>query len=99
LWQMALSAASRHGVSKTSQTLRLDYYALQRRLAANTAARPSAPAEFIEVSLPRSSHGPRCQLEIRDSIGAAMRIDLTGLSAKDLATFVRAVAGHDPCCK
>ena len=96
LWRTAVDLARSHGVSKTSQTLHLDYYAVQRRLAETEPKRPTVAAEFIELSLPASAHVPRCQLEISDASGGAMRIELSGLSAKDLATFVRTVAGREP---
>lgn len=60
LWQIATTAVAAHGVSKTSQALHLDYYALQRRLASGAIALSSTAAEFVELSLPGSSRGPRC---------------------------------------
>jgi hypothetical protein len=98
LWQVATTAAATHGVSKTSQALHLDYYALQRRLASSESAPSRTAAEFIELSLP-SNRESRCQLELCDSTGAAIRIDVTGMCGTELATFIRAVAGHDACCK
>jgi hypothetical protein len=95
LWRTATDLARSHGVSKTSQALHLDYYAVQRRLLEAEAKQSAAAAEFIEVSLPSSPHVPRCQVEIRDASGGAMRIDLSGLSARDLATFVRTVSGRE----
>jgi hypothetical protein len=96
---MAVGLAAEHGVSQTSQALHLDYYAVQRRLAA-TGAVPTKPTahEFVELSLP-AAHAGRCQVEVRDDLGGAMRIDVSGLCAKDLAVFVRAVAGHDACSR
>jgi hypothetical protein len=41
----------------------------------------------------------RCQFELRDDLGDGVRVDVSGLSAKDLATFVRAVAGRDTCSR
>lgn len=86
-------------MSKTSQTLHLDYYGVQRRLLESAPKRSAAAAEFIELSLPGSPHVPRCQLELSDSNGGALRIDVSGLSAKDLATFVRTVSGREPCSR
>jgi len=40
---MAVGLASKHGVSQTSLALRLDYYALKRRLAA-TELEPAKPS-------------------------------------------------------
>lgn len=38
LWESAAVAAGRHGLSRTANVLRVDYYALKKRLAAKTAA-------------------------------------------------------------
>jgi len=97
---MAVGVASKHGVSQASLALRLDYYAVKRRLAA-TGGAPVKPSttEFVELSMPASSHVGRCQVEIRDALGDALRIDVSGLCARDLATFVRAVAGREPCSR
>jgi len=99
LWRTVLDLARRHGVSKTSQTLHLDYYAVQRRLRESEPKGSLAAAEFIELSLPARPHVPRCQLELGDASGGALRIEVSGLSAKDLATFVRTVSGREPCSR
>ena len=99
LWRTAVGLAAKHGVSKTSQALHLDYYALQRRLAGTQPKRPALPAEFVEVSLLGSAHGARCQIEICAPSGGKVRVDLAGLSAAELATFVRRVSGKEPCSR
>ena len=95
LWRSALELACTHGVSKTSQALHLDYYALQRRLAEASIERPRPAAQqFVELSLPPgATSSPQCRLEIRDHDGSTVRLELSGWSAPDLATFVRAVTG------
>lgn len=100
LWRMAVGVASKHGVSQASVALRLDYYTLKRRLAA-TEVEPAKPstAEFVELSMPASNHGGRCQVEIADALGDTMRIEVFGLCTIALATFVRAVAGREPCSR
>jgi hypothetical protein len=95
LWRTAVDLARRHGTSKTSQVLHLDYYALQRRLTGTEPATAIAGTEFVDVALPADARGSRCQLEIGDDGGGKLRVDVCGLSAKDLATFVRAVAGRE----
>ena len=53
LWKLALELAARHGVSRTAIALRVDYYALKKRLDAQTPPRrvgsAAAPA-FVELS-------------------------------------------------
>lgn len=100
LWQSALDLARCHGVSKTSQTLRLDYYAVQRRLADCCSDQPGNDAqEFVEVSLPAVTNStspstPQCRLEVRDGDRSTLRLELSGWSASELASFVRAVTGR-----
>jgi hypothetical protein len=96
LWASALELARSHGVSKTSQVLHLDYYAVQRRLAAGSVEAPSSAAQqFVELTLPSgSAPTQQCRLEIRDRDGGTVRLELSGWSAPDLATFVRTVTGR-----
>ena len=97
LWRMALDVAREHGVSKASQTMRLDYYAVKRRLGAAAEHDRATTTEFVELSLPAAA--ARCQIETGDDHGDRLRVEVSGLSATDLAMFVRAVAGRDTCCK
>jgi hypothetical protein len=83
-------------VSKTSLLLHLDYYALQRRLAAGEPRRRALEARFVEVSLPSSAGGARCQVEIADPGGREVRVDLAGLSSAELLSLVRTVLGRAP---
>ncbi len=98
LWQAAADLARRHGVSSTSMALSLDYYALQRRVgggAREHAAETAAEPEFVELALPATRAATSsCRVELRDAAGAPVRLDLSGWSAPDLATFVRAIAGR-----
>jgi len=98
LWRSALELARSHGVSKTSQTLHLDYYSVQRRLAEVSIERPRpAVQQFVELELApgvTSSPSPQCRLEMRDHDGSTVRLELSGWSAPDLATFVRTVTGR-----
>jgi len=94
LWRAAVAMARTHGVSKTSLALHLDYYALQRRLAEGEPRRRAGG--FVEVSLPPSAGGARCQVEIADPGGRQVRVELAGLSAAELATLVGTVMGGAP---
>jgi hypothetical protein len=96
LWASALEVARSHGVSKTSQVLHLDYYAVQRRLAVVSVDVPRPAAQqFVELSLPSgAAPTPQCRLEIGDRDGGAVRLEFAGWSAQDLASFVRMVTGR-----
>lgn len=98
LWESALELARSHGVSKTSQVLHLDYYAVQRRLAEASVEVPRLTApQFVEVALPSGVAPTRqCRLEIRDRDGGALRLEFAGWSVQELAGFVRAVTDRKP---
>lgn len=98
LWASALRLARKHGVSKVSQALHLDYYAVQRKLAEDQAQEPDPAAEqFVEVALPFGSSGDgQCRLELRARDGRALRLELAVWSVQNLAIFVQAIAGHEP---
>lgn len=99
LWDAAVHAARGHGVSKTSQTLHLDYYALQRRLDAVAAEQPNTVVpQFVELALPAvTTSSSQCRLELCDRDGGTVRLDLSGWSARELATFVRSITSGVPC--
>lgn len=74
LWAAAVQAAREHGVWKTSRRLKIDYYSLKRRCAAD--ARREKPIEFVEVTPKILSAGPACVLEISDGDGWRLRAEL-----------------------
>ena len=98
LWDMACRAAHVHGLSKTAQTLKLDYYRLQRRLGGETAPtrrsaeatkdrrQSNATAAFIELP-PMSPGGDHseCELEFENGQGTRLSLRWKGSSAPDLA--------------
>jgi hypothetical protein len=85
LWALAVQLAKRYGVSRTANSLVLDYYGLKRRLEAGVAS--VAPAAFVE--LPASlAAGKHCQAELRSGSGAELRLQLSGYEATDLAALV-----------
>lgn len=98
LWASALELARSHGVSKTSQVLHLDYYAVKRRLAEVSVEVPRPAAQqFVDVALPSGATlTAQCRLEIRDRDGGAVRLEFAGWSAQELASFVRTVTGRKP---
>jgi hypothetical protein len=81
--------AGLHGVHRIARALRLDYYRLQKRMAAPAASRGSA-SEFVELlpgGIPASR--PECLIEIEDPGGAKLRIHLQGGEFPDVAVLAR----------
>lgn len=89
LWRAAVELAGLHGVHRIARALRLDYYRLQKRMAAPAASRGSA-SEFVELlpgGIPASR--PECLIEIEDPGGAKLRIHLQGGEFPDVAVLAR----------
>lgn len=92
LWASAVKAVRRYGLHPTARALRLDYYALQRRVEA--AASGDGPdrregAAFIELAPPLPAGAPECLVELEHPRGAKMRVHLKGMPAPDLAALSR----------
>jgi hypothetical protein len=99
LWTSLVALARAHGVSPVSQALRLDYYALKRRVLGLEPVRKSrlkALAPFVELPLiaQPSITSPKCTVELAKNTGATLTIRWEGQAAVDLIglaeTFWRA---------
>ncbi|HEU5433194.1 MAG TPA: hypothetical protein VFU81_16120 [Thermomicrobiales bacterium] len=94
LWNSALELAARHGVSKTAIALGGDYYALRKRLDAQSPPRrvgaTAAPAPaFVELAPPSPATAGGCVIEFEKASGAKMRIELPASQGLDLAALGR----------
>lgn len=88
LWSLAAELAGEHGVSKTSAALRLNYYALKKRVAGapnNEEQRPT----FVEVSLGSLPAATPCVLELADARGVKLRVELPERVAGELGAVAR----------
>jgi hypothetical protein len=107
LWRLAVELAGRHGVSRTSAALKLDYYALKKRLLAASAAKDvkaevtqpptdaSAPRPaFVELAAAPFAMAAECLIEFESASGAKMRVHLKGREMPDLA-MLGAALGRD----
>jgi len=90
LWQAAVAAAREHGVSKTAQALRLDYYGLKKRLESEAGLVEGCGTGFVELSLGGSRVGPECVLELEDGQGARLRVELKGAAPSELESLALA---------
>lgn len=92
LWALAVKMAQEHGVSRTSQTLRLDYYTLKERVqAADGSARlPQPTSAFVELLSQPSGLSP-CTIELENGQGAKMKIHLARPEAVDLLALSRSL--------
>lgn len=79
LWQMAVRAATVHGVYATARRLRLNPTALKKRMVTHRQenATDDAP-QFLEFPWPGSMPATECILEAEDQAGRKLRIHLKG---------------------
>ena len=85
LWNAALKVAGEIGVCQTAKSLRLDYYALQRRLQ-EQSEEPAVPA-FIELTSPHTASTGECVIELEDATGASLRMHLKGVDVSNIASL------------
>jgi len=94
--------AGRYGIHRTAKALRVDYYALKKRVEGTTAVisskAPAATAEtkFLELPAAAWSGSGECTLELEDAVGAKLRVHLKGVEAPDLAALSRSFWQSEP---
>lgn len=93
VWAAAAQMAQRHGLHRTTKTLRLDYTRLKKRLPAASGhplgpAAPAAPPAFLELLSPPSSGLAECVVEWESARGR-MRVAMKGVTP-DWASLLRA---------
>lgn len=94
LWRLATDVAGRHGVSRTSGVLRLDYYALKERLTQRPPRRGAAGSRSLAPSFVELTPGPLpapspCEIEFSDAFGSMLRVRLPTGQLPDLVSLVR----------
>jgi hypothetical protein len=98
LWADAVGAIGRYGVNRVAIELRLDHSRLKRRAGLAIAPRPSAPAaaaRFVEMFAPAAAASPQmsrpdCVVELANSRGASMRLELNGNALSGLPALCAA---------
>ena len=102
LWASAVKLAGTFGIHRTAKALRVDYYALKKRVEGTAAVTASntpagvAPATFVELSAPAWPGSGECMLELEDAGGAKLRVHLKGFEAPDLAALSRSFWQSEP---
>jgi hypothetical protein len=87
--------AGRYGIHRTAKALRVDYYALKKRVeegAATTASdapQGGAGATFLELAPPPRDGSCEYTLELEDAGGSRMRVHFKGVEAPDLTALSR----------
>ena len=94
LWAAAVKVAGMYGIHRTAKALRVDYYALKKRVQEEGARSHSLLQErsvptFVELARPAETSCGECILELEDVSGAKMRVHLKGVEAPDLVALSR----------
>lgn len=95
LWAAAVKVAGVYGIHRTARALRVDYYALKKRVEGTPAGIDSRAsvrtpgAVFLELQPPAWPGCGECTLELENAGGAKLRVHLKGFPAPDLAALSR----------
>ena len=96
LWETAVGLARVHGTNRVARALRLNYYSLKRRVGVTPPPRESERANpgdgpvFVELGLCPPTEISECTVEMKDTHGAQIWIQMKGKAAAiDLATLSR----------
>ena len=108
LWAAAVKSAAKYGIHRTAKALRVDYYALKKRVEqkaaiagtqrgpAATASKAATEATFLELPAAAWAGSGECTLDWEDGGGAKLRVQLKGFEASDLAALSRSFWQSDP---
>jgi hypothetical protein len=92
LWKGAVEIARAQGVSRVASALRLEYYALKRRVCgsagANGGGKESHPA-FVELQMSPLARPVECTVELADRRGAKMTVRLVGGGTAELVALAQ----------
>jgi hypothetical protein len=88
LWSSAVELAREHGLHRTAQTLRLNYYSLKKRFPVIAGAPcPQREATFVELLPPGAAGHSACTIEMENAQGGKMKIHVQGLGGPDIAVL------------
>jgi len=108
LWGSAVKMAGVYGLNRTARALRLDYYALKKRVEQETivndsmATIPAAGPKrevvtpFLELVPPLSPGVSECIMELENAAGAKMRVHLKSTASPDLAALSQSFWSSQP---
>ena len=98
LWEAAVSLTAKHSISQISKELVLDYSALKKRVRMkkkDSAAKMSPPG-FIELNLEPPAAVSEYIVEMKDELGAKMRMHIRGQAELDPLELAKAFWSKRP---
>ena len=91
LWLLAVELARTDGVAQVAAALRLDYYALKRRLLGEAPPTTAESPAFVELGFGLPGTPPGCVLAFSDSQGRALRIEWACAGGAEVAVVARSL--------
>ena len=88
LWAMAVKLVAAHGLHRTASTLRLEYYALKKRVESAKERHDTSGPAFMELP-PTMATARECVIEFEDGTGVSIRVHLKGYEATDVVAVGR----------
>ena len=88
LWKSAANLAEKHGLNQTATVLKLEYYALKRRVD-ERGSEASPGTAFVELPSTAVVHASECVVVFEDGEGASLRVHLKGAEVPDLLALGR----------
>lgn len=88
LWKSAAQMAAKYGLNQTATVLKLEYYALKRRVD-EQSSEVSSNVAFLEIPSAAVVHASECVVEFEDGVGASLRVHLKGAEVPDLLALGR----------
>lgn len=95
LWKLAAKLADAHGLARTASVLKVDYYALKKRVESTNRRACSKTPAFVELVPPAVGSSGECVIELEDGAGASLRVHLKGYDAPDLMALSRSFWGGE----
>ncbi len=97
LWTSAVVAATDVGVNQACKALRLDYYALKRRVVASTKmASVKTSGNFVEFDSGVPPLFTEWAVEMDNGRGGRMRVAARSVSGPDVVSLSRTFFGEEP---
>ena len=94
LWKSAAKMAEKYGLNQTATVLKLEYYALKRRVD-DRASDTSSDTAFVELPSAAAVHASECVVEFEDGVGGRLRVHLKGAEVPDLLALGRSFWNAD----
>jgi len=92
LWKIATKEAQEHGINRVSAQLKLNYYALKRRVKPSpppVETKSAKAKRFVEIPPTSLRRKATCAVEVEDGNGKKLRVEVDGIRFGDVEMLAR----------